>query len=458
MEPANGRRDIEAEGNPPYRDGIFDETVSSRFDFSANIMRMKMLVFPLVTCCLLAVALAGCTHQKVPKSLSMPRNPLTKNKPKTPHRMVDVWNTYAQTDPDGGKPIRGLAGRVLFFPEGKAKKAVKVDGKMTVFVFDGKVSDPAHSKPLKQYVFPPATLESHYSYKEPLGHGYDFFLPFDEIGGAEKTLCVMARFDDDLKGQFVMSQPVTTVLQGASPEAAMQEMLAAVQSPTGSRPGNNALLAGYTQAATGKASGESEAAINTKESIRQVGLIVPQRESAAVASIPIPDNYARHPIDLRNDDANTGRSFGRDTIVTADGKQMNDATSQVTYAAATIGGNGSFGMHAAPIQPATSPASASYAAPPGYMLVPINAQTPAETKRFDAIAASMMRFPAATVPDSSLESRQARSEPYQLPGTFAPAAQSFGFGAGNPPSPATAALSGISNPPANGSARVLYAP
>ncbi|GHT40059.1 hypothetical protein FACS189427_13900 [Planctomycetales bacterium] len=131
--------------------------------------------------------------------------------------MVDVWQPYAQTTPEG-QVVRGLAGRIHFYPDSKKKQPVKVDGEMTVFVFDGKETNPSRSKPMRVYKFPGTTLESHYSYKKPLGHGYDFFLPFDEIGGEEKKLCIMARFDDALESSLLVAKPVHTILSGTKPE------------------------------------------------------------------------------------------------------------------------------------------------------------------------------------------------------------------------------------------------
>ncbi|MGL4942101.1 MAG: hypothetical protein ACRC46_02790 [Thermoguttaceae bacterium] len=169
-----------------------------------------------ITSLLLAFAVfCGCT--------SVPVNPFAfSKKVKSPARMVDVWNTYAQTDPEGGPPLRGLAGRIVFYPEMPAKskkppQAIQVSGTVTVFIFDGLEEDPQHAKPLKQFIFKPETLPFHYAHKEPIGHGYDFFLPIDEHGGPEKTLSVIVRFDDRTQeGKLVVTQPVATILEGST--------------------------------------------------------------------------------------------------------------------------------------------------------------------------------------------------------------------------------------------------
>ena len=158
----------------------------------------------------------GC-QTPLPVKQIQAKNPLARNAPKTPVKMVDVWNSYAQAAPDG-TIMRGMAGRVHFYDDHKEDRAVKVEGDLTVYVFDGNETDPAHTKPLKIFQFKADTLEKHYSHQKPFGHSYNFFLPMDEIGGVEKPLSIIVRFDNHLDKVFVMSQPVNTILAGRRPE------------------------------------------------------------------------------------------------------------------------------------------------------------------------------------------------------------------------------------------------
>jgi hypothetical protein len=149
------------------------------------------------------------------------KNPFAKNAARTPVEIVDVWNTYAQTTPEG-TVMRGLAGRIHFYDNQKKHQATKVDGDLTVYIFDGNETDPAHTKPLKIFRFEADTLDQHYSHQKPLGHGYNFFLPIDEIGGEEKSLCIMVRLDDKLNKALVMAQPTNTILPGRKPQPPME--------------------------------------------------------------------------------------------------------------------------------------------------------------------------------------------------------------------------------------------
>ena len=160
--------------------------------------------------------LFGC-QTPMPVKQVLAKNPFAKNSAKTPVEIVDVWNSYAQITPDG-KTMRGMAGRIHFYDHQKKSQAVKVDGDLSIYVFDGRETDPAHSKPLKVFQFKSDSLGEHYSYQKPLGHGYNFFLPMDEIGGEEKPLCIMVRFDDNLNETLVMAQPVNTILAGRKPQ------------------------------------------------------------------------------------------------------------------------------------------------------------------------------------------------------------------------------------------------
>ena len=168
-----------------------------------------------VLLCLLVVS--GCHTPLVLKQMQA-KNPLAKNAVKTPVEIVDVWNSYAQSMPDG-KTMRGMGGRIHFYDNQAKRQTVKVDGDLTVFIFDGHETDPAHTKPLKVFQFKADTLDEHYVYQKPLGHGYNFFLPIDDIGGEEKSLCMMVRFDNKLDDTFVPLPPPTyAVLAGRKPQ------------------------------------------------------------------------------------------------------------------------------------------------------------------------------------------------------------------------------------------------
>ncbi len=239
-------------------------------------------VFPAF--CLLCCLAIGCSSNMTYKRLAA-KNPMARNAPKVPAKMVDVWKNYAETSSDGTS-MRGVGGRIHFYDASDSKKSIKVDGELTVFVFDGGEKDPTRAKPLRQYKFPADTLESHYSFKKPLGHGYDFFLPFDELGGEEKNLCIMTRFDDRLENALVMARPMNTILPGtkpaSGPENQLQEFLA----------DNNILKAANEKLSI-------EAGVPNGDEIRQVAFeqakVEPhdRNQDRAVTTIALNDNLTR---------------------------------------------------------------------------------------------------------------------------------------------------------------------
>jgi hypothetical protein len=165
---------------------------------------------------LLCLFVFGC-HTPLTFKQIQAKNPFAKNAPKTPAKIVDTWSSYAQAAPDG-KVMRGMAGHVYFYDNQNGSQAVKVDGDITVYVFDGNDADPAHTKPIKVYQFKADTLEKHYVYQKPFGHGYNFFLPMDEIGGEEKPLNIIVRFDNGLDEMFLMTQASNAMLAGRKPQ------------------------------------------------------------------------------------------------------------------------------------------------------------------------------------------------------------------------------------------------
>ena len=219
----------------------------------------------------------GCQAPLTVKQIQA-KNPFAKNVPKTPVKMADAWNSYAHTIPDG-KIMRGMAGRVHFYDSHKESQAVKVDGDVFVYVFDGTETDPAYTKPLKIFQFKADTLDQHYSYQRPFGHGYNFFLPMDEIGGVEQPLSIIVRFENHLDDMYVMTQPTSAVLAGRkqSADPSIREFL-----------DSRSLLAEANRSIT---------TANDASAIQQVGYIVEKTDiepvSTRVSTIPLNSGMTR---------------------------------------------------------------------------------------------------------------------------------------------------------------------
>lgn len=158
---------------------------------------------------LLLAAAVGCTPLDLSKASWWP----DPTKPETPTRMVDVWTDAVLHQP--GKPgIRGFGGRILFYNDDKEAPIV-VDGTLTVYAFDDDNPGADSTAPEKKYLFLSEQLAKHYS-EAKLGPSYSFWLPWDEVGGPERQISLLARFEDR-EGRIVMSKVVHKALPGTEP-------------------------------------------------------------------------------------------------------------------------------------------------------------------------------------------------------------------------------------------------
>lgn len=146
---------------------------------------------------------------------------LADDEPSQATRMIAIWSDTVMTQP--GQPgRRGFGGRLMFykggsFQKGGAERPIKVEGKLIVFAFDDTESDPSRCVPDKKYVFTPEQFAKHYS-KSELGHSYSIWLPWDEVGGPQKKIALVARFESN-DGALITSEMTTQLLPGRVPTA-----------------------------------------------------------------------------------------------------------------------------------------------------------------------------------------------------------------------------------------------
>lgn len=132
------------------------------------------------------------------------------SEPQAPAKVTPMW-TDTVLYQSGLAPIRGFGGRVMFF-DGKSEKPIKVEGALTVYAFDGTSTNSSGTVPERKFIFPPEDLETHYS-ESKLGASYSFWLPWDEVGGYERRITLVTRFEPT-SGTPTMSQPSRHYLPG----------------------------------------------------------------------------------------------------------------------------------------------------------------------------------------------------------------------------------------------------
>jgi hypothetical protein len=155
---------------------------------------------------LLLALVCGCTPLDLRDAFPWKRQD---DEPQTPARMVDVWTDTILWQP--GQPgVRGFGGRIMFYGEDD-EHPVTVDGSLTVYAFDDEDPNP-DKPPEKKYIFLPEQLSKHYS-ESSVGHSYSFWLPWDAVGGPERQLSLIARFEDR-QGKVVTSEVAHKTLPG----------------------------------------------------------------------------------------------------------------------------------------------------------------------------------------------------------------------------------------------------
>lgn len=159
----------------------------------------------------LCILLAGCQTMHAPDI----KMPWSKDKKKNveqqlPDRILTIWSDTVLHQP--GEPgIRGFGGRIYFYHDDK-DDPIEVDGGLMVYAFDAEDFDPSNPAPLKRFVFTPDQFESHHS-KTSMGHSYSVWLPWDKVGGPNRSISLVTRFEGR-HGGVVISDSVNKMLPG----------------------------------------------------------------------------------------------------------------------------------------------------------------------------------------------------------------------------------------------------
>jgi hypothetical protein len=174
-----------------------------------------MIHHALIRRCILAAGLllAGCAQFDMKKTIPWGAGENGEFPP--PMKLVCMWqDTVMQHGPE--KPIRGFGGRLMFYgPDNQ--KPIKVDGTLEVYAFEESQADPFNAKPSRKYVFTAEQFKKHYS-KNALGHSYSFWLPWDEAGGPQQQISLIARFTPESGGAVIASEQTQHLLPGTPPE------------------------------------------------------------------------------------------------------------------------------------------------------------------------------------------------------------------------------------------------
>lgn len=165
---------------------------------------------------LLVIPLAGCQSLNLkPKSnklLQHIRPIKALSIQESPNRILVIWKD-AVVRSTSGLAKKGFGGRVYFY--GQGEEPIKVDGQLVVYGYDD-TEENGSSAPDRKYVFKRENLESHYDPTE-LGHAYSIWIPWEEMGGFEKTISLMPFFEP-VDGKRISAGMSEITLPGKRPE------------------------------------------------------------------------------------------------------------------------------------------------------------------------------------------------------------------------------------------------
>lgn len=195
----------------------------------------------------------------------------------------------------------------MFF-DGQSDEPIRVDGTMTVYAFDGTSANSAGTVPERKFVFLAEDLPKHFS-ESKLGPSYSFWLPWDELGGYERQLTLVTRFEP-VNGAPAMSQPSRHYLPGLPKPNPQPESAAAGPGSAAAAPQSAAARAPSTQgqaAPTGQNTYAVQAASHTEAAEAPVG------PRMSTYTIDVPPSFMRHTRGKQDESAASAatRSGGR---------------------------------------------------------------------------------------------------------------------------------------------------
>lgn len=135
-------------------------------------------------------------------------------------KMLVVWKDCVIDQP--GKPqMRGFGGRVFFY--NASEQVIKAEGELVIYGFDDSVKDRQGSEADQRFIFRKENLQSHYG-KSGLGHSYSFQIPWDEVGGVEKSVTLIPFFKTADERIVRAGQSIYTLKGKRSEELIFEEL------------------------------------------------------------------------------------------------------------------------------------------------------------------------------------------------------------------------------------------
>ncbi len=130
--------------------------------------------------------------------------------PQIPTRLVSTWQDTV-LHRTGEKAQRGFGGRLLFFNQ-SGEAPIRVEGRLVVYAYDENGREAHETHPTRRFIFPTEQFVKHES-ECKLGTSYSVWLPWDDVGGVQKNISLIARFEPE-GGPLVAGDQTRHLLPG----------------------------------------------------------------------------------------------------------------------------------------------------------------------------------------------------------------------------------------------------
>ncbi len=127
---------------------------------------------------------------------------------KTPVKMVTLWADEVYYSA-GKTATRGFGGRIYFY--NRKNEAIEVEGSFTVYGFDA--NQPDSDTPERKFVFTGEQF-ANYEKESTLGPSYNIWLPWDAVGGEQKSVDLVPFFIEK-KGKVLVGDQASHLLPGS---------------------------------------------------------------------------------------------------------------------------------------------------------------------------------------------------------------------------------------------------
>ncbi len=316
----------------------------------------------------LAGSLAGCANLDVSKAVPWSEKKEAEEVYEEPQRIVSIWNENTLHH-SNGPSSRGFGGRLIFY--GKDKETpIKVKGDLIVYAYDETEAvlrgEPAAatSKPTCRFKFKADKFQEHLR-ESTAGHAYDFWVPWDKVGG-EKKIVTLAPVLVLANGRTIPGEPKQCVLVGRTPQidhVDVQRIEGSAIERFGVQP------ASYEKAATAQTNG---AAPSDRRSVETTTISIPTGLAKRLGSQPqltVHPPYATPQRSAQENDTNAASRGPRDTPIhdlsypqpgyaaPATGEQSNGAVNSPATFHPPLRARSALGQPPVPRAPTARPAS-----------------------------------------------------------------------------------------------------